>query len=115
HEEPLSSLCGMKGPFFVLAHVTAVKRGENMQARVEEVRAVAKERIAAANALPELERVQVEVLGKKGLLTQLLRSMGSIPPNERPAFGKLVNAVRDELEKELHDKRQALQAVALDE
>src|SRR5690606_16523176 len=53
--------------------------------------------IQAAGDAKSLEEARVEFLGKKGVLTQLLRGMGELPPEERPAVGKWVNALRDEL------------------
>ena len=41
-----------------------------------------------------LEALRVRLLGKKGELTALLRGMGKLSPEERPAMGQLVNSVR---------------------
>ena len=41
-----------------------------------------------------LEEIRLRVLGKKGQLTQMLRSMGQLPPEERPQAGQMINAVR---------------------
>ena len=51
-----------------------------------------------AETLQQLSEAKVRFLGKKGDLTLVLRSMGQLPSEERPLFGKLVNEVRDELE-----------------
>ncbi|MBQ8095193.1 MAG: phenylalanine--tRNA ligase subunit alpha [Clostridia bacterium] len=60
-----------------------------------------------------LEEIRLRVLGKKGQLTQMLRSMGQLPPEERPQAGQMINAVRtklteqmDEMEKKLREKEQ---------
>lgn len=42
----------------------------------------------------EIERLRVQLLGKKGELTQILRSMGSLSEEERPEIGKIANEVR---------------------
>ena len=44
--------------------------------------------------LPALEALRVKMLGKKGQLTALLRSMGSLSPEERPKFGQMINERR---------------------
>ena len=54
-----------------------------------------------AQTSAELEAIRVKYLGKKGEITQLLRGMGKVPPEERPRMGKLVNEARDELERAL--------------
>ena len=43
-----------------------------------------------------LDELRVRFLGKKGSMTQILRQMGSLSPEERPAMGKLVNEKRAE-------------------
>ncbi len=62
---------------------------------------------------PGLEDIRLRMLGKKGQLTQLLRSMSKLPPEERPKAGQMINAVRqklteqmDELEASLRRKEQ---------
>ncbi len=48
--------------------------------------------------LRALEELRVRLLGKKGELTALLRGMGAVPAEERPAMGQLINSLRAELE-----------------
>jgi len=54
--------------------------------------------IARATTRRELEDVRVRYLGKKGLLTQLLRSMPTLPPAERPVVGREANEAKDVIE-----------------
>jgi len=61
----------------------------------------ARAQLKRAETAEELEQLKVALLGKKGGLTLLLLSMGGLPAAERPAMGKLVNDVREELEAEL--------------
>lgn len=70
-----------------------------MQSKVQEIRESALAACAQAASVQELTQLKVKFLGKKGELTLILRSMGQLPAEERPCFGKLVNEVRDELEK----------------
>ena len=60
-----------------------------------------------------LKELRVRFLGKKGLLTALLRLMGELDPEQRPAAGKRANALRSRLETLLGRKEEALQAAAL--
>ena len=46
----------------------------------------------------ELNEIKAKILGKKGELTAILKSMGGLTPEERPVIGGLVNKVRDKLE-----------------
>ena len=54
-----------------------------------------------------LDALKLKLLGKKGDLTALLRSMGQLQPEERPQAGQMINAVREELTQKLDafDKR----------
>ncbi len=74
------------------------------------------EMLAAAAAAPDLgalERLQVEVLGKKGRLTSVLRGIGSLPPEDRPKIGSVANAVRAALEAAFAERREALRKEAI--
>ncbi|MGZ3558005.1 MAG: phenylalanine--tRNA ligase subunit alpha [Thermodesulfobacteriota bacterium] len=51
----------------------------------------------------ELLEIRVRVLGRKGSLTQLLKSLGSLPPSERRELGKRANEVKDGLEKRIEE------------
>lgn len=73
----------------------------------EQLRAISER---AANALKEvkaqseLEELRVAYLGKKGELTSILKQMGKLSAEERPAMGQLANAVRSEIEAKIAEK-----------
>ena len=69
--------------------------------------------IGAAQDSAALEAVRVAVLGKSGTLTGYLRSMGSVPPEERASVGKAVNAARVEVEEALAAAKAAIDAAEL--
>jgi phenylalanyl-tRNA synthetase alpha chain len=60
--------------------------------------------LAAAGSEAELLQAKARFLGKKGELTSLMKGIGSVPPEERPAIGILLNTYKDELE-ELFQQR----------
>ena len=63
--------------------------------------------IEKVNELKALIDLKVKYLGKKGELTEVLRSMGNLSAEERPVIGNLVNEVRTKIEaqiKEMEDK-----------
>ena len=70
--------------------------------------------IAGAATLDELEKIRVAVAGKKGSLTQVLRSMGGLPPEERPAAGKLANEVRGRVEAAIEARHAELKRAEMD-
>ena len=57
----------------------------------------------------ELEQVKARYLGKEGSLTLLLKGLGKLPANERPAAGARINQVKQGLETALQQRRNALQ------
>ncbi|BAS28334.1 phenylalanine--tRNA ligase subunit alpha [Limnochorda pilosa] len=76
-----------------------------------EVRSIQEEALAQvdrAGSLDDLDRVRVAYLGRKGRLTQLLRSMGDLPPEERPRRGAEVNEAKKALEAALGSRGRLL-------
>ena len=55
------------------------------------------QQISAANDLAKLEEARVAALGKKGRITDLMKSLGAMAPEERKDFGAAVNALKDEV------------------
>jgi phenylalanyl-tRNA synthetase alpha chain len=74
------------------------------------LREEAQTRIRNATTLPELEAVDVEYLGRKGSISNLMRMIPTLPPEERPAFGQRVNQVKNELSALIDARREGLQA-----
>lgn len=70
--------------------------------------------ISKAETSDALEEVRIGVLGKKGSLTSVLRSMRDVAPEERPIVGKLSNEVRDVIEAALAERKTLLKAAELD-
>ncbi len=63
---------------------------EDLQVRVREALA----EIESAVRLYKLESLRVRLLGRNGVITAQLRALGSLPPEQRPAAGKAVNAAK---------------------
>ena len=68
---------------------------------VSTVRDSFRESLASAKSLQELDEIRVKFTGKKGTLTQLLRSLGKLPPELRKSTGQELNTLRDEIEQSL--------------
>jgi len=77
--------------------------------KLKELEDEARSKIEAAGDLEELKSVKVRYLGKKGELTRLLRSLGSVPAEDRPVIGQKANALREELERAIELREQTLQ------
>lgn len=85
-----------------------------MKEKLQKIREEAIKNIEESGDLSKLNDVRVAVLGKKGELTAVLKSMKDILPQDRPAFGQLVNDVRSEIEKKLENAKAALEAKELE-
>lgn len=80
-----------------------------METQVNEIKLNALDEIEKASNLRELEDVRVKYLGKKGKLTAILKTMGSLAPEDRPKLGSVVNQAKTELESMITDKEEILQ------
>ena len=72
------------------------------------------EGLGSATSLADLERIRVAALGKKGSVTALMHMMGKVPPEERPAMGKLANAVRANVDAAIKERKVQLAKEALE-
>ena len=86
-----------------------------MQEKIEQIRNTAEAEITSANSIAELENTRIKYLGKKGELTLVLRGMGSLPAEERPVVGSLVNEARDFIESKLSQKEKEIKEKLLEE
>ncbi|MEW5762778.1 MAG: phenylalanine--tRNA ligase subunit alpha [Bacillota bacterium] len=79
-----------------------------MQEELLSVAAEAETAIQVAGSVADLEEVRVRFLGKKGKLTQLMRGMGRLSPEERPRVGRVANEVKERIERALAARRDLL-------
>ncbi len=66
-----------------------------------------------ARDLQALDQVRVHYLGKKGVLTEYLKSLGQLPPEERPKVGEAVNRAKQTLQAAIDARRTELEAQAI--
>lgn len=72
-----------------------------------------KQAVSQADTVRLLDEVRVQYLGKKGELTQLLKGLGKLSAEERPAAGAKINEAKEALQAELDQRRDTLEAEAL--
>ncbi len=72
-----------------------------MEEKLKAIEKEAVEQLRSAEDLRELDTIRVKYLGKKGALTELLRGMRDVAPEDRPAIGKLTNQVKGHITSEL--------------
>jgi phenylalanyl-tRNA synthetase alpha chain len=81
---------------------------------LRELEARALSLIEASAGAAALEETRVEFLGRKGQLAVLGKDMGKVPPDQRAAIGKLLNAVKTNLESAYEARKAAFDRAALD-
>jgi len=84
-----------------------------MQA-LNELMESAASRIDAAEDLAALDAVRVQYLGKKGELTSRLKGLSELPAADRPAAGQAINQAKQDVQRRINARRDALEAQALE-
>jgi phenylalanyl-tRNA synthetase alpha chain len=77
---------------------------------LQQLLANAREEIAQSQSIDQLEQVRVRLLGKKGEITALLKSLGEMAPDVRKAAGAKINEAKEAIVKALDERRAALEA-----
>ncbi len=85
-----------------------------MKEKLQKIKDEAMRQIEASGDLSRLNDVRVSILGKKGELTAVLKSMKDVSPEERPLVGQLVNETRESIEKMLEETNGKLEAAELE-
>ena len=83
-----------------------------MQA-LDDLKAEATAAIESAADSATLEKLRVEWLGKKGRVTDLLKSLGQLDADERPKVGAEINAVKQLLNEQISERKETLQQAAI--
>ena len=86
-----------------------------MKEKLEKISNLAKEKIEEIKDLRALNEFKVNLLGKKGELTEILRGMKDLSKEERPIVGNLVNKVKNDLEEMFAKKEEELKEKELQE
>lgn len=85
-----------------------------MKEKLQKIRENAIAQIENSDGLAKLNDVRVAVLGKKGELTAVLKSMKEVAPEDRPKVGQWVNETRQEIENKLDEMKKKLEAAELE-
>ena len=80
-----------------------------MKAKLDRIRQQVQEQILNCDSTEKLNEIRVSILGKKGQLTDLLKSMKDVAPEERPKVGQMVNETRGEIERILEEQKTKLE------
>jgi len=84
-----------------------------MQETLTALVAKAQTELAALKTRPEFEAAKARYVGPHGELTALMKQMGAVPKEQRPALGKLINETKTRLQLSLDDALRAIEALEL--
>ena len=79
-----------------------------MKEKLQSIKEQALSKIAEAQDINLLNDIKVSILGKKGELTQVLKSMKDVAPEDRPKVGQMVNETRANIEAKLEEKMKSI-------
>ena len=82
-----------------------------MKDKLAKIKEAAIRQIENSHTLEQLNEVRVSQLGKKGALTEILKSMKDVAPEDRPKIGQLVNETRAEIESVLEESKKKMEAL----
>lgn len=83
-----------------------------MKEKIREIEESAVSEINIAGDGDAIEKLRIKYLGRKGLITELFKKMGEVPPEEKGEIGKLINSLKNNVAKALDDKAVSVSAVA---
>jgi len=91
----------------------SLKGTELKMEQLQQILELALQQFAVISDEAELEQVKAKYLGKEGSLTALLKGLGKLSNEERPAAGAKINVVKQQIEAALQARRDALQHAKL--
>jgi phenylalanyl-tRNA synthetase alpha chain len=86
----------------------------SLQEKLESLKEATLSKIKASSSINELNQIRVDVLGKKGPITEVLRGMKDLSAEERPKVGSYANEIRDVITQSIEDAKVSLEAIALE-
>ena len=86
-----------------------------MESKIEELKKLAEEKIKNIQNSQELQELKVQLLGKKSEISNLLKGLGALLPEERPKAGALVNEARKEIEEKIEKAEKKIKEKMLEE
>jgi phenylalanyl-tRNA synthetase alpha chain len=85
-----------------------------MKETLEKIKLQSIKDLESVQSRKELEELRIKYLGKKGELTQVLRGMGGLSPEERPVIGQLANEIRDYINEKIEETSYCLKRKELE-
>ena len=86
---------------------------KNLVSEMNGLEQEASQNIASAEDTSSLEKIRIELLGKKGRLSKVLTGMGTLPKNERPVVGQKANLIKKKIQDLINEKVESLNKQSL--
>ena len=86
----------------------------NLDQAISELHAVIVSQLDRATTLEAIEAARIDVLGRKGKLSEISKEFGKLPPEDRKRLGALLNSVKQDLETRVEARKGALESAALE-
>lgn len=86
----------------------------SLQEKLESLKEVTLSKIKESRSINELNQIRVDVLGKKGPITEVLRGMKELSAEERPKVGSYANEIRDAITQAIEEAKTSLETAALE-
>lgn len=86
-----------------------------MEDKIAQLKASAPDLIAKAQTLAEVEDIRVKLLGKSGAVTELMKGLGALSPDERKTAGQVLNTLKNEITTLIEKGKAALEEKELNE
>ena len=83
-----------------------------MQEKLKGIIEDAKSQLENSASMKDIEEVRVKMLGKKGRITEILKNMGKLPPEEKKVIGKEANMIKKQIEQMVNEKSEAMKQAA---
>lgn len=81
----------------------------SMELELNNLRLEALKEISSADSLDSLREIEIKYLGRKGIINQLLKDLKTVPPEERPEVGRIINQIKTEIDSEIESRRALLE------
>ncbi|MFC1808076.1 phenylalanine--tRNA ligase subunit alpha [Candidatus Omnitrophota bacterium] len=79
-----------------------------MSEKIRKLQELASSDINSAQSPEELDALKIQYLGRKGVLTQLFKELGSLPADEKPAFGQAINKLKQSIDGDIKLRAQEI-------
>ena len=80
------------------------------QTEIEQIKRDFDQEIEKISSTSELEKIRIKYFGRNGIITKLFDELKSLPPEEKPSFGKLLNTLRNNATEDFNKKKSLLEA-----